>query len=110
MFTIKTLNAISPVGLAKLNKNLFDVSVDTDVPDGILVRSADLLNTTFNDNLLTIARVHQLHKSIRQMLGEARRGIVSQQVLMCKPRARFINVTTEETSTGIDSMEQMMGQ
>ena len=28
MFTIKTLNAISPVGLAKLNKNLFDVSVD----------------------------------------------------------------------------------
>lgn len=30
MFTIKTLNAISPVGLAKLNKNLFDVSVDAD--------------------------------------------------------------------------------
>ena len=24
MFTIKTLNAISPVGLAKLNKNLFE--------------------------------------------------------------------------------------
>ena len=43
MFTIKTLNAISPVGLAKLNKNLFDISVDTDAPDGILVRSADLL-------------------------------------------------------------------
>ena len=32
MYTIKTLNAISPVGLAKLNKNLFDVSVDTDAP------------------------------------------------------------------------------
>ena len=56
MYTIKTLNAISPVGLAKLNKNLFDVSVGTDAPDGILVRSADLLNTTFNDNLLAIAR------------------------------------------------------
>ena len=56
MFTIKTLNAISPVGLAKLNKNLFDVSVGADAPDGILVRSADLLNTTFNDNLLAIAR------------------------------------------------------
>ena len=39
MFTIKTLNAISPVGLAKLNKNLFDVSVGTDAPDGILVLS-----------------------------------------------------------------------
>ena len=34
MFTIKTLNAISPVGLAKLNKNLFDVSVDADAPHG----------------------------------------------------------------------------
>ncbi len=56
MYTIKTLNAISPVGLAKLNKNLFGVSVDTDTPDGILVRSADLLNTAFNDNLLAIAR------------------------------------------------------
>ena len=56
MFTIKTLNAISPVGLAKLSKNLFDVSVDADAPDGILVRSADLLNTTFNDGLLAIAR------------------------------------------------------
>ena len=44
------------MGLAKLNKNLFDVSVDTDAPDGILVRSADLPNTTFNDNLLAIAR------------------------------------------------------
>ena len=56
MFTIKTLNAISPVGLTKLNKNLFDVSVDADAPDGILVRSADLLNATFNDGLLAIAR------------------------------------------------------
>ena len=56
MFTIKTLNAISPVGLAKLPKNLFDVSVDAEAPDGILVRSADLLNTTFNENLLAIAR------------------------------------------------------
>ena len=50
------MNAISPVGLAKLNKNLFDVAVDADAPDGILVRSADLLNTTFHDNLLAIAR------------------------------------------------------
>ena len=46
MYTIKTLNAISPVGLAKLNKNLFDVSVDTDTPDGILVRSADPVSYT----------------------------------------------------------------
>jgi D-3-phosphoglycerate dehydrogenase len=56
MFTIKTLNAISPVGLAKLPKNLFEVAVDTTEPDGILVRSADMLSMDFNDNLLAIAR------------------------------------------------------
>ena len=56
MFTIQTLNAISPVGLAKLPKNLFEVSVNADAPDGILVRSADLLNTEFKPNLLGIAR------------------------------------------------------
>ena len=54
MYTIKTLNAISPVGLAKLNNKQFEVAVDTDAPDGILVRSADMLNTAFNDNLLAI--------------------------------------------------------
>ena len=36
MFTIKTLNAISPVGLTKLNKNLFDVSVDAAPPTASL--------------------------------------------------------------------------
>lgn len=56
MFTIKTLNAISPVGLAKLPKNLFEVAVDSAEPDGILVRSADMLSMDFNANLLAIAR------------------------------------------------------
>ena len=56
MFTIKTLNAISPVGLAKLNKNLFDVAVDADAPDGILVRSADMHAAPLPDSLLAIAR------------------------------------------------------
>ena len=60
MYTIKTLNAISPVGLAKLNNKQFDVAVDTDAPDGILVRSADMLNTAFNDNLLAISNRNSL--------------------------------------------------
>ena len=56
MYTIKTMNAISPVGLAKLQKNFFEVDVDSDAPDGILVRSADLINMEFKPNLLAIAR------------------------------------------------------
>ncbi|MBQ7859851.1 MAG: phosphoglycerate dehydrogenase [Faecalibacterium sp.] len=56
MFTIKTLNAISPEGIAKLPKNQFEVGVNTEDPDGILVRSADMLNMEFKPNLLAIAR------------------------------------------------------
>jgi hypothetical protein len=56
MFTIKTLNAISPVGLARLPKNLFEVAVDSDAPDGVLVRSANMLSMDFQPNLLAIAR------------------------------------------------------
>lgn len=56
MYTIKTLNSISPVGLAKLPQNLFEVLVDTDAPDGILVRSADMLEAELPEKLLAIAR------------------------------------------------------
>ncbi len=56
MFTIQTLNAISPIGLAKLPKTLFDVSTDAPNPDGILVRSADMTSMEWGDGLLTIGR------------------------------------------------------
>ena len=56
MYTIKTLNAISPLGLAKLPKAQFNVDNETDTPDGILVRSADMNSMEFPDSLLAIAR------------------------------------------------------
>ena len=56
MYTIKTLNAISPVGLAKLTPNLFEVDNDTDAPQGILVRSADMHDKPLPESLLAIAR------------------------------------------------------
>ena len=42
MYTIKTMNAISPVGLAKLPANQFEINNEADDAQGILVRSADL--------------------------------------------------------------------
>lgn len=57
MYTIKTLNAISPVGLAKLPPHLFEVDSDAAEPQGILVRSADLHDMPLPDSLLAIARV-----------------------------------------------------
>ena len=56
MYTIQTLNAISPAGLAKLPPNLFEVDNDTDTPQGILVRSADMHEKPLPESLLAIAR------------------------------------------------------
>ena len=56
MYTIKTLNAISPVGLAKLPVNQFEVDSDSATPAGILVRSADMHDMPLPESLLAIAR------------------------------------------------------
>ena len=56
MYTIKTLNAISPIGLAKLPTNQFEVDADSSTPDGILVRSADMHDMPLPESLLAIAR------------------------------------------------------
>lgn len=56
MYHIKTLNKISPVGLNKLDRETYLVSDTEESPDGILVRSAKLLDYQFPHNLLAIAR------------------------------------------------------
>lgn len=56
MFTIKTLNSIAPVGLARLSSALFAVDNECDAPDGILVRSAKMHEMTLPENLLAIGR------------------------------------------------------
>ena len=56
MFTIKTLNSISPVGLSKLSTSQFEVLVECADPDGILVRSANMHEMELGGNLKAIAR------------------------------------------------------
>ena len=56
MYTIKTMNAISPVGLAKLPANQFEINNEADDAQGILVRSADLHDVALPKSLLAIAR------------------------------------------------------
>ena len=56
MYRIKTLNKISPVGLAVLDRNRFDVGDDITQEDGILVRSAAMHDYAFPDTLRAIAR------------------------------------------------------
>lgn len=56
MYTIKTLNAISHVGLAKLPAAQFEIDNETNAPHGILVRSADMHDQPLPETLLAIAR------------------------------------------------------
>lgn len=56
MFKIKTMNAISPFGIERLKKHGCEVGADVSAPDGMLIRSANLHDCVFDDNLLAIAR------------------------------------------------------
>ena len=56
MFKIKTMNKISPKGLAELPADSYTVGDDVMNEDGILVRSAKLHEYPFPENLRAIAR------------------------------------------------------
>jgi D-3-phosphoglycerate dehydrogenase len=56
MFKIKTMNKISPLGLDKFPLNMYKCGEETENPDAIIVRSADLHTMEFSPNLRAIAR------------------------------------------------------
>lgn len=55
-FTIKTLNAISHTGLARLPQDTFDVAPDAADPDAIMLRSANLHGVEIPSSVLAVAR------------------------------------------------------
>ncbi|OLT14961.1 3-phosphoglycerate dehydrogenase [Serinicoccus sp. CUA-874] len=55
-YPIQTLNAISPVGLQRLDREIFDLGTDIPEPRGILLRSADLHSAPIPDSLYAVAR------------------------------------------------------
>ncbi len=55
-FQIRMLNKIAACGIAKLNPKDYVVGTDVESPDGILVRSAEMHDMPFEENLLAIAR------------------------------------------------------
>ncbi len=56
MYRIQTFNKISPVGLNRFDPELYTVGEDVADPQGILVRSAKLLDYSFPESLLAISR------------------------------------------------------
>lgn len=55
-FRILTLNNISPVGLARLDRSRYEIGSALEHPDAILVRSADLHGTTIAGSVKAIGR------------------------------------------------------
>lgn len=56
MYQIKTFNKISPIGLNRFDPELYTVSDSATNEDGILIRSAKLLDYQFPSHLLAISR------------------------------------------------------
>ena len=56
MFKIKTMNNISPSGIEVLTKKGCTVGPETERPEAMLIRSAELHGFAFNPELLAIAR------------------------------------------------------
>lgn len=56
MYNVKTLNAISPVGLNKLEPERFGICSGDECPDGIILRSFDMHNMDMPETLACIAR------------------------------------------------------
>ena len=58
MYTIETLNSIAPKGLERLPSSLFQIEDESSCtpPDGILLRSYNMHDMKFSDNLLGISR------------------------------------------------------
>jgi D-3-phosphoglycerate dehydrogenase len=55
-YKIKTLNAISNVGLSRLPKDEYEVGSDVENPDAILLRSANLHDVPIPGSVLAVAR------------------------------------------------------
>ena len=56
MKNIQLLNKIAKIGTDKLDPALYNIGAEVAAPEGIMVRSANMLDMDFNPELLTIAR------------------------------------------------------
>ena len=64
MFKIKTMNNISPSGIEVLTKKGCTVGPETERPEAMLIRSAELHGIEFNPELLAIARAGAGRESV----------------------------------------------
>ena len=104
MFKIKTMNAISPAGIAALEKKGCSVSADMPEPDAMLIRSADLHDTPLPEGLLAIARAGAGYNNI-PVEECAEKGIV----VFNSPGANAEAVKEQEICSMVLSSRDILG-
>ena len=77
MYSVLTLNKISPKGLAKLDSAKFVCSDSAENPDAIIVRSASMHEMELPSNLLAVARAGAVYQQIvsAPVRHQASRGV-----------------------------------
>ena len=104
MFDIKTMNSISLAGIEVLEKKGCKVGKDVEKPHGMLIRSADLHEYKFNDELLGIARAGAGYNNI-PVEDCAERGIV----VFNSPGANAQAVMEQEICSLVMSSRDVLG-
>ena len=104
MFKIQTMNSISPFGIERLEKRGCTVGKNVDEPDGLLIRSANIHDYKFNNNLLAIARAGSGYNNI-PVEDCAEKGIV----VFNTPGANAQAVKEQEICSMVMSSRDVLG-
>ena len=104
MFRIKTMNAIAPAGIEALERRGCTVGEETEAPEGILLRSADLHEYPLNPELLAIARAGAGYNNI-PVAECANRGIV----VFNAPGANAVAVKEQEIASLVLASRDVLG-
>ena len=104
MFKIRTMNTISEHGTGFLEKRGCMVGPEVENPDGMLIRSANLHDMAFNENLLAIARAGAGFNNI-PIEECAERGIV----VFNSPGANAEAVKEQEIASLVMASRDMIG-
>ena len=104
MYNIKTMNSISLAGIEVLERKGCKVGKDVEKPDGMLIRSADLHEYEFNNELLAIARAGAGYNNI-PIEDCAEKGIV----VFNSPGANAQAVMEQEICSLVMSSRDVLG-
>ena len=109
MYTIKTLNKISPLGLEKLSSRGFCLDDSASAPEGILVRSAAMHDMELPASLLAVARAGA-GVNITPVAFLVVRGESVRMLPVAEPASASMDRLIEQLPDLLDKAESLMKQ